>query len=512
MVIYMLIFEKLDDVYFLVKPDISSNYIELQELQIEFTLEHPNKINMPKYKNGYWDGKVRFVKYIDEYKESAIAPIGLLSEIIKFLDSVNIQYEFIKDDIGIMDISLDDFDEWLEEIEKYNTKKITDREYQYVAVTKSLNLNRCILESPTGSGKSNIIYTYIQWILDHDFKNGEKFIVVVPSVDLVEQMADDFIDYGMNPEIISKIHKDTDKNFDNTVIISTWHSIYKKSYEWFEQFSGLIVDECHRAKADELIYVCENCINARWRLATSGTVYNERFYKYSIMQNFGFSFRASTTRELIDLGYLTDFHVRNVILNWKTNDSKQNKMEIKSFEEEFNTIIDNEPRMNLIMKFVKNLWKDRNYDDSTILIMCKRIDYIEKLYTKMKDSGQKKVFFIHGNVPSKERKKVIKYVKKHGGIIIANVSIMGTGINIPNVSDIILANPLKSSILLLQTIGRSIRLYGDKELAMIYDIMDNMPIKGKKESTTHSWKKEKIKLYESHKYNYDTLEIDFTYR
>jgi superfamily II DNA or RNA helicase len=506
----MLIFEKIDDVYFLVKPDVSSNYVELQELQIEFTLEHPNKINMTRYKNkGNWDGKVRFIKYLDRNKEVAIAPIGLISEIIKFLDLHNIDYEFKNDNIGIMDVIFDDFDAWLEEIEKHNTKKITDREYQYLAVTKALKLNRCILESPTGSGKSNIIYTYIQWILDHDFKNDEKFIVVVPSVDLVEQMADDFIEYGMNPDIISKIHKDTDKNFDNTVIISTWQSIYTKPYDWFEQFSGLVVDECHKAKAEELIYVCENCISSRWRMATSGTVYTEKFYKYSIMANFGFPFRASTTRELIDLGYLSEFHVRSVVLNWKSSEPKQTKLEIKDYDEEFKRIIENEPRKNLIVKFVKNLWKDRSYEKSTILVMCKRVEYIEDLYVKMKDAGLKKVFFIHGNVPPKERKKVIQYVKENGGIVIANVTIMGTGINIPNVSTIVMANPLKSDILLLQTIGRSIRLYEDKESSMIYDIIDNIPIKGKKENTTYGWKRDKTRIYETCKFKYDTLELDF---
>lgn len=503
----MLIFEKIDEVYFVVYPKKSEDYVELQELVFQFTLDHLEKQNMPDYRNGRWDGRVKFIKYIDRNKETAIAPIGLMLEMHKYMKKNGIEYEFVNDDFGVREIDLSDFDDWLINFEKNSKDKIRDRDYQYTSLKNCLNLNRCVLESPTGSGKTRIIYTYLAWILEHDFTENDKILLVVPSTNLVQQTHDDFVEYGMNKDIICKIYTGQEKNFNKTIIISTWESLQFKEIEFFEQFTILVVDEAHKAKAKKLMYISENCINARWRLATTGTVQKEQFYRYSIMSNFGMVITSSTTRELIDNGYLTDFHIRNIIFNWKSKENKVKRVEIDCFDDEFNIIIDNVERRKMMVRFICNLWDNREVENSTILVMAKRVEYIEELY-KMTFEKNKNVYFIHGQISMKERTKVIDHVKKHGGIIICNVGIMGTGINIPNVTTVVFANPLKSDILLLQSIGRSIRLFEGKETAVIYDIIDKIPVKNKSENMTFHWLEDKTALYDSKHFTYDSINVD----
>lgn len=503
----MLLFEKINEVYFIVKPDTQADFAELQELWYAFSLTHPEKNFMPKYKNGTWDGTVRFIRYIDKFKELALVPIGLFVDIFEFMLSHDIEFRVLDNDIGNIKVDLRGFDKWLLENESDKSKKISEREYQYEAVKHALSLNRCVMESPTGSGKSLMIYMYMKWILDHYFDKDDKFLILVPTTDLVNQMTEDFVEYGCPRQAICKIYSGQKRDMSKPIIISTWQSLYKEDYDFFEQFTAIVFDECHKSKADEQIYIGENCVNAKWRLATSATIQEDKVHRYSIMQNFGDIFTTATTRELIDSGYLCDFNVRNIIMEWKNTKGHFIKIEDNDYQKEYNAIINNEHRMEAMVNFICNLWVEREFDDSTIMVMGKRISYIEDIFTRLSEKIDR-VFFIHGQINPAERSKVKDYIKRKGGVLVANIDIMGTGINIPNVTTIVFANPIKSDILLLQTIGRAIRLHAGKEVATVYDIIDKMKLENSNYNTVYGWLPDKIKIYETKNFKYDTIHVD----
>lgn len=62
--------------------------------------------------------------------------------------------------------------------------------------------------------------------------------------------------------------------------------------------------------------------------------------------------------------------------------------------------------------------------------------------------------------------------EKENIILIATYQIFSTGINIPKLKYVLFASPLKSKIKVLQSIGRSLRKYADKDGAIIYDLID----------------------------------------
>lgn len=507
----MLIFQKVDEVYFVCKADKDENDTELQELFYHFSMVHPDKQFMEGYINGVWDGTVRFIEYLDTFKTVALVPIGLFPLVVRKMCDSNIDFEILNNDIGKIDIDFSDFDEWLDRIErvrKDKTLSLRTRAYQYDAVKRALEINRCVIESPTGSGKTLMLYTYVLWILMHQFEEGEKFLIVVPDIDLVKQTIKDFISYGADPEWLEGIYSNTKKTFNKPIIVSTWQSLYRYDVTFFDQFSGLVVDEAHKAKAPQLLYISKNCVNARFRVATTGTLQKNTFMRTSIISNFGMAFKTRTTRELITAGYLSDFYIRNIILQWKkVNSGRTKSFEAGNFAEEYDLILKNEERMDMLVDFVINIWNNRDNENETFLIMGKRVEYLTLFYEKLKKFIPK-TYLIHGKIESDKRVAIKDTVKETGGIVVANITIMGTGINIPNVSHIVFVNPIKSDILILQSIGRSIRLFPGKEMAIIYDIVDKFSVKEKGDCSTFEWLEDKKKIYDSEDFHYDDITVE----
>jgi superfamily II DNA or RNA helicase len=92
---------------------------------------------------------------------------------------------------------------------------IKPRPYQYKAVYEALKNNRKLLLSPTGSGKSLMIYSLVRYYC----ATNKKILIVVPTTSLVEQMVNDFCDYGWSAdEYVHKIYGGKDKNTDNNTL------------------------------------------------------------------------------------------------------------------------------------------------------------------------------------------------------------------------------------------------------------------------------------------------------
>ena len=115
---------------------------------------------------------------------------------------------------------------------------------------------------------------------------------------------------------------------------------------------------------------------------------------------------------------------------------------------------------------------------------------------------ERKVFFIHGKVDGEERNNV-RYVvnEEKDAIIVASYGTFSTGINIPNIHNIIFASPFKSKIKNLQSIGRALRLGTDKNKATLYDIADDLSWKSRKNFMMHHLDA-RLDIYNEEKFDY----------
>jgi Type III restriction enzyme, res subunit len=214
-----------------------------REIQEFFTFDVPGARFMPSFRNKMWDGKLRLFSPFNP-----ILYAGLLSHLAEFSQGREYTLEvaselidkgekFNKDEVSVFISSLDI---------TASGRSVTAYDHQVDAITTAINRDRCLLLSPTASGKSLIIYSLIRWWLEH-IQPHRKILVVVPTISLVSQMISDFKDYssknGWDVESeVHGIHGGVEKVTDARVVVSTWQSIYKLPKAYFDQFEAVPIE------------------------------------------------------------------------------------------------------------------------------------------------------------------------------------------------------------------------------------------------------------------------------
>jgi superfamily II DNA or RNA helicase len=123
-------------------------------------------------------------------------------------------------------------------------------------------------------------------------------------------------------------------------------------------------------------------------------------------------------------------------------------------------------------------------------------------------SGDRKVFFIHGNVDTEDREMVRKIMEtENDAIVVASYGTFSTGINIRNLHNIIFASPSKSRVRNLQSIGRGLRKGDNKTEAVLYDISDDFRT-GKFTNFTLKHFVERVNIYDSEKFKYKFYNVE----
>ena len=206
-----------------------------KELSDYFTFEVPEAKYLkrnPRYK--YWDGTIRLYS-----PATGELYHGLINHLQSWADDHQYTMNYETDDWYGDILEKNDYvsppavQHFMEKI----SPKIKPRGYQIKGVYEALKNNRKLLLSPTGSGKSLMIYSLVRYYT----ATSKKTLIVVPTTSLVEQMVNDFVDYGWNAEDhVHKIYSGKDKNTDKPVIISTWQSIYKFPKRYFDDIDCVL--------------------------------------------------------------------------------------------------------------------------------------------------------------------------------------------------------------------------------------------------------------------------------
>ena len=218
-----LIIDKINEVYLKIEADADIR----RELGEYFTFEVPGFKFMPQYRNRVWDGKIRLFSYA-----TGKIYAGLYPYIVDWCNKNDIQ---IVDGTKIKDVpmSAEDTNRFLKALK---IPKLQIRDYQAEAFVHSIKKGRCLLLSPTASGKSLIVYLMLIFnLLRLKEKKQDKILIIVPTTSLVEQLYKDFKDYGYNSNRnVHRIYQGHDKDTNKRVIISTWQSIYNLPKKWFK--------------------------------------------------------------------------------------------------------------------------------------------------------------------------------------------------------------------------------------------------------------------------------------
>ena len=474
---------KFNEVYLRIKCEPSV----AKELSEFFTFEVPNAKFMPSVRNRLWDGKIRLFN-----AGTGKIYLGLLPYVKEFLKEQG--YKAIYDS----DFSKRNLDKSITTkfVRSLQRKKFKARDYQIDAIHNILESNRGLILSPTGSGKSFIIYALTRYYvkkLEH-----KKVLIVVPTTNLVEQMYSDFADYGWFPdEHCHKLYAGADKNTSKEVVISTWQSIYKLDKKYFSQFGTVFVDECHLAKAKSLTGIMIKLHDCKYRIGTTGTLDGSEIHQLVLEGLFAKHKEITTTSQLVKDKHLSNLHIKCLVLQHP----KENRGR-KTYQEEMEYLATNRKRNLFISKLAATL-------DGNTLILAQ---YIEKqlvpLCLIIKELCEDRtVHLIYGATPTEDREKVRELVEKEkDAIIVASYGVFSMGINIKRLHNIIFASPYKSQIKVLQSIGRGLRLAEDKTECNLFDIADDMSY-NKNRNFTLKHLEERVKIYSKQEFDYEIVPV-----
>ena len=483
-----LILEKKNDVHLSVDADEDVR----RDLGEYFTFSVPGFKFMPQYRSRHWDGKIRLFSYA-----TGQIYTGLYPYILNWCDENNVS---VVDKTDIKDADVDDkkIDQFIEALKI----PFTVRDYQKEAFANSLKKHRCLLLSPTASGKSLIIYLMVRFNLIRCVDKNDKILIVVPTTSLVEQLYKDFKDYGWNSSAhVHRIYQGHEKHSDKRVYISTWQSIYKMPKKWFEEFGCVIGDEAHLFKAVSLTKILTKLENCKYRIGLTGTLDDSKTHKLVLEGLFGAVNKVISTKTLQDNKQLADLKIYCLVL--QHDNMSKDFLKDKSYQEEMDFLVSNEIRN----KYIRNLCL--SLEGNSLCLF----QYVEKHGTILKKliedkNENKKVFFVYGGVDTEERERIRAITEKSdNSIIIASYGTFSTGINIRNLHNIVFSSPSKSRIRNLQSIGRGLRLKDNNSNATLYDISDDLTYQGK-ENYTLSHFKERINIYNEEGFDYEVHQVE----
>lgn len=330
-------------------------------------------------------------------------------------------------------------------------------------------------------------------------------VTIVPNKGLVEQTEEDFINCGLDVGVYYGDRKDLNK----THTICTWQSLNilnKKSKndeheiltlaEFLDNVKTVIVDEVHMAQATVLKdLLTQNLQHACVRWGLTGTVPKEPVEYESIFASIGPVVGGITASELQERGVLSNCHV-NVM---QLIDLK----EFRSYAEEYDYLVTNNDRIDYVASFIEQIALTGN-----TLVLVNRIETGTMLQTRLSNlfsvlADAPEVSFVSGAVKSTTRKEAYDEVRtSQNKVIIATYGVAAVGINIPRIFNLVLIEPGKSFVRVIQSIGRGIRKAADKDFVEIWDITSTC--KYAKRHLT-----ERKKYYRDAKYQFTIKKVDW---
>tara|TARA_Y100000593_G_scaffold56386_1_gene105170 strand:- start:1097 stop:2557 length:1461 start_codon:yes stop_codon:yes gene_type:complete len=459
------------------------------ELNQYFRFRPKNYQFMPMFRRRKWDGYV----YLFNFDNGRIY-YGLKKEVQRFANDR--EYKLIDQTNDPLEIiSNEKYYEFLTSFPcQYKL-----RDYQSNAVRHSINERRCVLLSPTASGKSLIIYYLIRYYYP------KKSLIIVPTLSLVSQMYTDFQSYAdKNFEVENLVHKifgGQEKETTKPIVISTWQSLYELKKPFFTDFEVVIGDEAHLYKAKSLTKIMKNLENAPYRIGTTGTLDEVEVHKLILEGLFGSTKRVTSTKELIKKKTLSEISIKCLILRYsKEASSIVSKL---NYQEEIDFLVSHTERNKYICNLVKGL------TGNTLVLFQLVEKHGNILYSMLQDTlkSNRKAYYVYGGTDAESREKVRELVElEKDSVICASYGVYSTGVNIRNIHNIVFASPSKSRIRNLQSIGRGLRKSETKSSASLYDIADDLTYNDRKNYTLNHFM-ERIKIYTSEHFPYHIYTI-----
>ena len=515
-----------------------STRIEYHQMELWLSRHVKGYRFMPAFKMGIWNGKQSY------FKNGRVA-LGLWKECVNATREIGAKFTLEnKEDFPLnRDVTLDSVREFCEEFFKNHKVKNKKGEWiefmpydhQIETAFKILKNRYCMAEVATSGGKSLIISIVIFYTLKN-MDPDAKFLLIVPSITLVTQFYDNILEYNFGANSleqqrgekldailndntnatpcnvrVEEIMSDKPRKYsgvkDANIYIGTYQSLEKWPKEFFEQFHTVACDEAHGAKAKTTLKILKKTFgHAHSRFGVSGTFPPDDSCEILTIQSvLGPKITEVSAKELKDKGIITPMKIKAIILNHNDTEFESTMDHIKrggmgkevlNFEKDY--IQKSEKRKDIIKKIIDKC-------DNNVLLLFHSIEHGQALFNSLSEKcTDKEFFYIDGSVKNKEREHIKKEMDKTDGkirVLVASFGTLSTGVSIRNLHYLILADSFKSEQIVIQSIGRLLRLIGNKKRALIFDLVD--VFSDKKQNILFRHWLERKKFYLKREYPFD---------
>lgn len=439
------------------------------------------------YRLGRWDGTQSFCTL------GGRTYLNLLDKMLPILQDNDYTFDIV-DHRQVYEFNLSTIDEnYLSHItwpvgHRAEGQPIVLRDYQVQAINECLSNLQGISVAPTSAGK-----TIICAALSKHVETYGRTIVIVPNKNLVMQTEEDYRNVGLDVGVLFGERKE----YDRKHTICTWQSLGvldKKNKDalddnqlevFMKDLVAIICDEVHTVKNLGVLHTLLTTTFAdvpiRWGL--TGTIPEEEYNQVSLYTAIGPQIGSLTARELQEAGHLAQCHV-NILHTQET-------AVYNDYQSELKFLTTNKERLEWLAKKVKEIAASGN-----TLVLVDRIESGEKLSELIPNS-----IFISGKMKVSKRKEHYKEINfDDNAVMIATYGTTSTGISINRIFNLVLVEPGKSFVRVIQSIGRGLRKADDKDAVEIYDIASKC-----KFSNKHLLKRKKF--YDSAQYPWTSNKI-----
>ena len=479
--------------------------IELEQIRISLTKRIESWRFHPLVKRGVWDGYVSYIK------DDKWIPAGLWRHVMTICKEY--RYELKIDGIKRLidsNINAEQFEVWATDF--FKGSQFTPRDYQIETAYNILKFRKCLAELATSAGKTLISFLTVAYMLEKG--HAQRILFIVPNVSLVVQAHEDFHEYNYKNRIdlrIQQIFAGQEVKKNKNIIIGTYQSLIKKDAAYFAEFDAVIVDETHKAKGASIKEILSKCVNAKYRFGLSGTIPKDgTLDKLTLMSQTGPVISEVKASFLQEQGHIAQCVVKVIEMNYATPKQRtafmelaQNRYENKDvFSLEQNFVITSEARLNFISNVIARVPRNS-------LVLFHRIEHGQRLYEKLRQESNKRVFYVDGGTDSDIREEYKKKMEAGDEIVIvASFGTFSTGISIKKIHNIFFTESFKSEVIIRQSIGRGLRQHASKDKVLIVDFVDDIRTL---EWDNYLYKHGKVRqsIYKQEKFEYTVKKVDF---
>ena len=368
------------------------------------------------------------------------------------------------------------------------SSNVTLRPYQREAVDSVRNhlmakaTNPCVV-LPTGTGKSVVIAEIANLAVN---RGGSRVLVLAHVKELLEQNASKI--RALCPSLSVGVYsagldcRDT----RNPVIVAGINSVYRRP-DVLGRFDLVLIDECHMIPPDgdgmyRTFLDGQRALNPDVRLVGfTATPYRLKGGVICKPENLlnEICYEAGL-KDMIRQGYLSPLISKESMLRADLGDLHIRGGEF--VQEDIDAAMDNDKVVDSACREIVSLTRERR----TVLIFCTSVAHCQHVARRIAAISGTECAVVTGETPAHERAETIARMRGSRGTpnllgesapplkFCANVAVMTTGLDIPNIDCVALLRPTMSPGLLLQMCGRGLRLAEGKKDCMVLDFAGNI--------------------------------------